>query len=260
MATRRTQIVCYRPKPGRAEALHALCATHYARLYAQGLVTRRLPVLLTAGDGSVLEVCEWKSQTAIDAARELPEWGTLRRAYAELCDDVPLAALPEAAELFASFDSAPIALELPPFFKVYNHVQVNARISTSGAITGEVIDEMAKHGYSGVINLLPETNPHALAEERQLVCARALAYHHIPVEFAAPTPGDYAAFERVLDGFPQDQKVFVHCAANMRVSAFIAIYGTRRMGWSAARAAEQIAEVWQLNDVWRVFVDAQLSG
>jgi hypothetical protein len=46
----------------------------------------------------------------------------------------------------------------------------------------------------------------------------------------------------------------------MRVSAFIAIYGTRHLGWSAARAAQQIGEVWEPNEVWRSFLSDQLAS
>jgi protein tyrosine phosphatase (PTP) superfamily phosphohydrolase (DUF442 family) len=105
---------------------------------------------------------------------------------------------------------------------------------------------------------LPDASPHALPDEAELARQRALAYHHIPVDFSAPSAENYAAFERALDSFASEQRVYVHCAANMRVSAFIAIYGTRRFGWSLARAEQHIAEVWEPNPVWRAFLDTQL--
>ncbi|HTU60698.1 MAG TPA: hypothetical protein VMF89_19735, partial [Polyangiales bacterium] len=88
----------------------------------------------------------------------------------------------------------------------------------------------------------------------------ALAYHYIPVDFAAPTHETYSAFESAFDSVAPDQRVYVHCAANMRVSAFMAIYGVKRLGWSRARAAQLIAEVWQPNEVWSRFLEAQLRA
>jgi hypothetical protein len=38
------------------------------------------------------------------------------------------------------------------------------------------------------------------------------------------------------------------------------IYGTRRFGWSPARAAQHVAEVWEPNEVWREFLTAHLAG
>jgi protein tyrosine phosphatase (PTP) superfamily phosphohydrolase (DUF442 family) len=252
-------VACYRAHPGLQPALHALCASHYARLYGLGFVTRKLPVFMTARDGSVVQVMEWKSQAEIDAAREHPAVIALRREYAAVSELVPLAALAEATELLALMQSAPFALELPAFYKVYNHVQVDERFSTSGAITGEVVEQIAREGYSAVINLLPDVHQHALQNEAELVRGRALAYHHIPVDFAAPTRADYSAFERVLSGLDQTQRVYVHCAANMRVSAFMAIYGIKHLGWSAERAARLVAEVWEPNELWRSFISAQLE-
>lgn len=255
----RIAIVCYRARPGMQEALHGLCASHYARLYKLGFVTRRLPVFMVGPDQTVIQVLEWKSQCAVELASAHPDVLALRRRYAEVSELVPLALQPWAAEPLALFDSAPFALELPPFHKVYNHVQVDERISTSGVINGEVIEQMAGEGYGALINLLPDSNPHALAHEAELAQKHALAYHHIPVDFAAPTSADYDAFEATLNSFGADQRVYVHCAANWRVSAFIAIYGTRHLGWTPARAAEHIAEVWEPNEVWRAFLDSQLA-
>jgi uncharacterized protein (TIGR01244 family) len=249
----RTVIACYRPRPGRADALDALAATHFARLYAQGLVTRRLPVFMRARDGTLVEVFEWKSQRAIDAAHQnqavLAMWGE----YAEVCDYLPVAALAEASELFSGFESAGIAPLRPPFHRVFNHVQVDARIATSGAIQADTVAEMAAHGYAAVINLLPDDNRSALAGEAALVEDRGLTYHHIPVDFAAPTADDYRAFVRAMDAHASD-KVFVHCAVNMRVSAFMALYGQERLGWSEARAGEHLAEIWTPDAVWQRFL------
>lgn len=256
----RIAIVCYRAKPGMQEALHALCASHYARLYVLGFVTRKLPVFMAARDGSILQVLEWKSQREIDAAREHSAVLELRRGYHAVSELVPLAVLPEAAEPLSLFDAAPFAVELPPFYNVYNHVQVDERVSTSGIISGEVIEQIAREGYSVVINLLPDSSPHALVNEAELVRAQALEYHHIPVDFAGPTPANYAAFEQTMDGLAPSERVYVHCAANMRVSAFMAIYGRERLGWTAARAAQHIAEVWEPNEVWRTFVQSQLES
>lgn len=256
----RIAVVCYRAKQGAEEALHRLCASQYARLYALGFVTRRLPLFLSSRDGCVVQLLEWKSQHELEAAREHVAVLALRRAYAEVSELVPLSALPEASELLAQFAPAPFAVELPPFHKLYNHVQVDERISTSGVITGEAIEQMAREGYSAVINLLPDAHQHALANEAELVRKHGLDYHHIPVDFAAPNEASYLAFERALDGIEQRQRVYVHCAANMRVSVFMAIYGAKRMGWSAERGARLIAEVWEPNEVWRQFLALQLPA
>ena len=97
-------IACYKPKHGKSAALKELCKTHVARLKKEGLVTDRLPVIMEAADGSVIEVFEWLSQQAIDNAHQNPAVLQMWSEYAEVCDYVPLNTLAEANNMFAAFN------------------------------------------------------------------------------------------------------------------------------------------------------------
>jgi quinol monooxygenase YgiN len=99
----RIAIACYRPKPGKQEALEALVRTHVPCLLAQGLTTDRAPILMQANDGTVVEVFEWKSEDAIERAHSDPAVLAIWNEYEALCDYVPIAQVPEAAGLFADF-------------------------------------------------------------------------------------------------------------------------------------------------------------
>jgi len=99
----RVVIVAYRPKPGKADALKELAATHAARLRKEGLVTDRASVLLEAGDGTVVEVFEWLSAEAIRQAHTNAEVQKMWGEYAAVCDYVPLNQLPESGNMFAEF-------------------------------------------------------------------------------------------------------------------------------------------------------------
>jgi protein tyrosine phosphatase (PTP) superfamily phosphohydrolase (DUF442 family) len=257
----RTVIACYRPKPGKQDALDALARTHFARLYEQGLVTRRRPIMMRARDGTLLEVFEWKSQRAIDEAHTNPAVLAMWNEYSEVCDYVPVGSLAEAGELFSGFDSLGLDPVVPKVSRIFNHVQVEARIATSGALTAQAVADIAEAGYGRVIDLLPQDNPQALPDERALARRHGLAYHHIPVAFDAPTAADFEAFVQAMQSpggtGESSEKIWVHCAANLRVTAFMALYGQRCMGWTKERARELIAEVWQPNPVWQAFLDAQ---
>lgn len=100
----RIVIVGYRPKPGKSEALRQLMLSHVPRLRAEGLVTERVPILMHAGDGTIVEVFEWVSQAAIEAAHGNPVVQTMWREYAEVCDYVPVGSLEEAQQLFSGFE------------------------------------------------------------------------------------------------------------------------------------------------------------
>ena len=75
-----------------------------------------------------------------------------------------------------------------------------------------------------MINLALATSDHSLADEPGVVKTLGRTYHHIPVDFAAPNMEDPRAFLQVMDD-SGGKKVFVHCAANYRVSCFVSLYG-----------------------------------
>jgi hypothetical protein len=96
-------MVGYKPKAGKAEALHKLMREHYAVLKSQGLVTDRLPVMMEAKDGTIIEVFEWRSQAAIDQAHSNPAVLKMWEQYADACDFIPAGQVEEMAQLFSGF-------------------------------------------------------------------------------------------------------------------------------------------------------------
>ena len=101
----RTVIVAYRPKAGREGELMAAVRKHLAVLRRENLATDRPSQVMRAADGTVVEVFEWQSTEAIARAHANPEVQALWREFDEACDFVPLAALAEANQPFAEFDS-----------------------------------------------------------------------------------------------------------------------------------------------------------
>ena len=99
----RIVIACYRPKPGKEKALRALIVDHVATLRRIGLVTDRVPVLMEAKDGTLIEVFEWASAEAIQQAHGHPAVLRMWDEYGKVCDYVPVAQVPEATQMFAEF-------------------------------------------------------------------------------------------------------------------------------------------------------------
>jgi hypothetical protein len=97
-------IVAYRPRAGKEALLLELTRRHLPVLRAQGLATDRPSSVMRAADGTIVEVFEWKSQAAIDAAHTNPAVAEMWKRYAEACEYVPLKDLKEAANLFAAFE------------------------------------------------------------------------------------------------------------------------------------------------------------
>jgi hypothetical protein len=69
-------------------------------------VTERVPVIMRAKNGAIIEVSEWRSPKAIDAAHQNPNVLAMWNKFFAVCDCVPLNTLAEAQQMFAGF--API--------------------------------------------------------------------------------------------------------------------------------------------------------
>ena len=118
---------------------------------------------------------------------------------------------------------------------------------------------MASAGYVAVINLALHDDPrYSLPDEASDVRGAHMDYIHIPVQFGNPTEGDLESYMDVMDAY-RGRKVWVHCAANMRVTAFLGLYRVLRQGWEQARAFEVMRSVWEPNDVWRAFIGGALA-
>jgi quinol monooxygenase YgiN len=97
-------IVAYRPKPGKARETLQLVRERVPALRREGLVTNRAPTIMRARDGSIIEVSEWKSKEAIEAAHRNPNVLAMWQKFFAVCDCVPLKTLAEAEEMFAGFE------------------------------------------------------------------------------------------------------------------------------------------------------------
>ena len=107
----------------------------------------------------------------------------------------------------------------------------NARIGTAGQPTEDELREVAADGYRAMVNLGLLNPEYCLPDEAGLAASLGLAYRHLPVDFDAPALADFEAFVAQMDAW-SNERVFVHCAANFRVSSFMAVYGELRLGWT----------------------------
>jgi quinol monooxygenase YgiN len=100
-------IVAYRPKSGQETELLDLVRGRIPILRQEGLVTDRVPVIVRAKDGTIVEVSEWKSQQAIEEAHKNPRVLAMWDKFFAVCDCVPLKTVPETETMFAGFEPIP---------------------------------------------------------------------------------------------------------------------------------------------------------
>ncbi|RZM83034.1 phosphatase [Leptolyngbya iicbica LK] len=139
---------------------------------------------------------------------------------------------------------------------IYNYLPISERLATAGQPTAEQFAAIAQADFAVVINLALPTSTNALPDECAVVEAQGMTYYPIPVEWEYPTLRDFQQFATVMAQHAE-QKVFVHCAMNMRVSTFVYLYRCLR-GVPRDTAAADLAKIWQPNETWQNFIDTVL--
>ena len=141
---------------------------------------------------------------------------------------------------------------------IYNMLPLEENLGTSGQPTSAQLAAIKEAGYTVVINLATGATPRDLPNEAAVVAAQGMEYIHIPVVWEQPTEADLSRFFEAMDA-TQGQKRFVHCIANMRVSAFVFLYRVLRQAMPVEEARTSLARIWQPNPVWQQFIDAALA-
>ena len=137
---------------------------------------------------------------------------------------------------------------------IYNYLEIDDNLATSGQPNEKQFVLIRDAGYQTVVNLAPNSVlENSLQNEESVLATLGLRYVHIPVDFNNPTEGD---FENFVNGVQEatDQKVWVHCAANMRVSAFVYRYRCSVLGEDEQRARTDLQTIWEPFGVWKRFL------
>ncbi len=86
-------IACFKPKEGKESLLLEAVKEHLPILREEGLITDREGIVMRSGDGSILEVFEWKSEEAIDKAHTNESVLKLWKKFEEACEYIPVGKL-----------------------------------------------------------------------------------------------------------------------------------------------------------------------
>jgi protein tyrosine phosphatase (PTP) superfamily phosphohydrolase (DUF442 family) len=141
---------------------------------------------------------------------------------------------------------------------IYNYRRLTDLIATAGQPSEEELAAVAHAGFAVVVNLALHDAEYSLPDECRTVESLGLSYVHIPVAWERPLRPDLERFFEVMDEL-SDKRVFVHCAANKRVSVFMALYRQLRQGWSAEAVTPDVHAIWEPDDVWRRFLEEMIG-
>jgi protein tyrosine phosphatase (PTP) superfamily phosphohydrolase (DUF442 family) len=143
---------------------------------------------------------------------------------------------------------------------IYNFLALSDSLFTGGMPKADQLTDAAPRGVQIVINLAPHSVPDALPDEEELVNSLGMQYINIPVIWTTPTKDGLDRFMTIMDE-NKDKKILVHCQANFRASAFVALYRILRHGWEPKDAIEDMHRIWDAEDypIWKMFIEENLK-
>lgn len=142
--------------------------------------------------------------------------------------------------------------------RILNFRQATDQIGTAGQPTPDQFADIKAAGYDVVINLAMPDSTNAIANEAELAAAHGMEYLHIPVMWDEPKLRDLQRFLEALDRF-QGRRIFVHCALNWRVSAFMFLHQVIEQQVDKEIARQGLEHIWQPNATWEAFIAAALD-
>jgi protein tyrosine phosphatase (PTP) superfamily phosphohydrolase (DUF442 family) len=150
------------------------------------------------------------------------------------------------------------AISTPDVERILNFRKISDHVGTAGQPTREQFAGIRNAGYDVVINLAMPDSTNAIQDEADLVAAQGMDYVHIPVVWEDPTQRDLESFFDAMTRY-QERKVFIHCALNWRVSAFVFLFRILEQGVPKEIACQDLNEVWKPNPTWERFMALTLE-
>lgn len=140
---------------------------------------------------------------------------------------------------------------------ILNYRYISEKLATGGQPKAEEFKLIREAGYQTTIDLAPPNSPNAITNEREIVTNLGMVYVNIPVIWDRPTMEDFSSFCRAMETFKEP--IFVHCAMNMRVSAFVYLYRYLILDISEAEAYSSLTSIWQPNPTWQKFIESAIA-
>ena len=147
-----------------------------------------------------------------------------------------------------------MATGLKSLESIRNFCALTPKVATAGQPRREHFPLIAEAGFDCVINLALPEHPDSLADEGALVAGLGMSYCHLPVPFDAPAPTHLRRFCALLEAM-REQRLFVHCIMNYRVSAFMYLYLMHVEGYAERDARSPIFERWQIETQWQALME-----
>jgi len=139
---------------------------------------------------------------------------------------------------------------------ILNYIAISNEIGTSGQPSPNQFKDIADAGFTSVINLAMPDSTNALPDEGGFASEAGMNYFHIPVPFDTPKREHLILFLKLMKAL-EYEKVWVHCALNMRVSAFMKHYQSSVLKLANADCIPML-DSWEPDNVWQKFLELKI--
>ena len=139
-----------------------------------------------------------------------------------------------------------------------NFLRLSPLLASGGFPSLPELEDLRDAGCEVVINLALPSSPAALPSEDEHVRRLGMQYIPIPVMWENPTRQNLMDFFDAMDA-NRERNIFVHCAKNMRVTAFIYMYRVLRLGNDPQEAYFDMASIWEPEGTWAEFIQSMLE-
>lgn len=132
---------------------------------------------------------------------------------------------------------------------IINSVKISENIYSSGQPSKSDLNLLRENEFRTIT-----TSDNALLNEDNIVTSLGMTYVHIPVQWDNPTKGQFWLFSKIMEQENRN-KIWVHCALNMRVSVLLYLYNVIVLKHNSSKSKAKMNLVWQPNNIWQEFID-----
>ena len=140
---------------------------------------------------------------------------------------------------------------------------IHEHLFSSGQPTAEQFQHIKEYGIDTVINLAFSDAEPNLDNEDKICAELGLNYIQIPILWDTPEDNQCLFVLDLIAHLVQEKMVWVHCAANKRVSSLMYLYRQYYLDMDMPTAQELMHEIWEPNETWTGLIHAvslQLQG
>lgn len=133
--------------------------------------------------------------------------------------------------------------------------QETPSLATAAQPTEAHFDWLKAEGYEAVINISTPTAKNFVHDEPRMVMEKGMTYVHAPVDCSALTPEHYRLVSGVLKSMA-GKKVLLHCAGNVKASAFAHIFRVKELGHDPHSLRSELRQREWHEPKWYTYFDS----